>query len=666
MKNIFFALFGLFVFAAYGQDFKMRSVEFSVADATEMNAIPSNKLTNGTMVYREDVETIWIYDVDTWKDTGVGPDGTGGTPTDAQISTAFLNINPNTDLDGGDDVNNPATGDLDMNNFDINGIKALELTNGSVSMNLYFGGADAFEMSPDGTITNGIQYVAGSWRWGNNILVTEANAASLGLATAADYLPLDGSSPMTGTLDMNNQILDNIQFARFFDRDGDTHLWSIQEINNGAYQGDFGLGHIGVYNHIFPQSGTATEPNHVIKKLELDAAIGSASSGGIVAEGTFALSGTGTHSIPHGLGYAPSNTRISMGFENTDTGAIAGAEVYINSVDATNVNINATNIPAGTSVNWKIFGPNSTTPLSGSEVVSAIDTELGQADWKTRIPIYQDGALFTGTPDRINFTGPGVTLTSPVSDQVTVTITGGSADGLGPDGDKGDITVGGSGTTLTIDNNVITIDKMGDNSVGTAELSDGSITAAKIQTGVIGASELAMDAVGTDDLDDGANSPTDGYLVAVDNGNEFTYVDPSTLSDVKVDSESDESTINIGIANDLASLNAMTAAGNDIIVCKTCYDITTLWDTANGTITVNGKHATDDRTVDEATWTFNDFNGGEEVIVYTNRTSAPTLAGATYNELTDYSEGFVSGVDQVWTFFGTAISGTVDYIVTNR
>jgi hypothetical protein len=51
---------------------------------------------------------------------------------------------------------------------------------------------------------------------------------------------------------------------------------------------------------------------------------------------------------------------------------------------------------------------------------------------------------------------------------------GGSADGLGPDGDKGDVTVGGTGTTLTIDNDAVTYAKMQNISAASLLLGRGS------------------------------------------------------------------------------------------------------------------------------------------------------------------------------------------------
>jgi hypothetical protein len=59
--------------------------------------------------------------------------------------------------------------------------------------------------------------------------------------------------------------------------------------------------------------------------------------------------------------------------------------------------------------------------------------------------------------------GTGIDLAyDDTAGTITITSTASGADGLGPDGDKGDITVGGGGTTLTIDNDAVTAAQIGD------------------------------------------------------------------------------------------------------------------------------------------------------------------------------------------------------------
>lgn len=63
------------------------------------------------------------------------------------------------------------------------------------------------------------------------------------------------------------------------------------------------------------------------------------------------------------------------------------------------------------------------------------------------------------------------------------------ADALGPDGDKGDITVGGSGTTLTVN----------DGSINSAKIEDGSLDLSDLSTALVTYIDAKADGTGTDD-----------------------------------------------------------------------------------------------------------------------------------------------------------------------
>ena len=89
---------------------------------------------------------------------------------------------------------------------------------------------------------------------------------------------------------------------------------------------------------------------------------------------------------------------------------------------------------------------------------------------------------------------------------------GGSADGLGPDGDKGDVTVGGTGTTLTVDNDAITYAKI--QNVTATDKVLGRVTA-----GAGDIEEIACTAAGRaliDDADAAAQRTTLGLVIGTD------------------------------------------------------------------------------------------------------------------------------------------------------
>jgi hypothetical protein len=106
-----------------------------------------------------------------------------------------------------------------------------------------------------------------------------------------------------------------------------------------------------------------------------------------------------------------------------------------------------------------------------------------------------------------------------------------SGDGLGPDGDKGDITVGGSGTTLTIDNAAVSYAKIQDVSAASRLLGRGSAAGAGDVEEITLGTNLSMSGTTLNAASGGGGSAT---TVEVNLGSTAIFEGRFTITDAAI------------------------------------------------------------------------------------------------------------------------------------
>lgn len=125
---------------------------------------------------------------------------------------------------------------------------------------------------------------------------------------------------------------------------------------------------------------TSTDTQAAVQELKDEVDALATNGTGIVAEGSFTTSSGGDFVQNHNLGYAPDLSRINVVKLNGST--TVPPNYFIDNITSTTLTITLSNVSGTVEIGWAVFGTDTATPLSGSEVVTSINAELGNTDWQ--------------------------------------------------------------------------------------------------------------------------------------------------------------------------------------------------------------------------------------------------------------------------------------------
>lgn len=192
----------------------------------------------------------------------------------------------------------------------------------------------------------------------NGTQFIEVGGSVTGNETLAEVLTQGNTANME--IDLNGNNLDNINFARFNDTDSDIANWTIQEITNANYTGDLAFGLSGVYRYALDQSGTPTQPFHLITKGYADANYNGTDDQTLSISGNdLSISGGNSVTLPSGgtgdvVGPSSSINNTIARFDGTTGKLIQGSGISISDTDQVDFNfgdlVNARSLTTNVSV----------------------------------------------------------------------------------------------------------------------------------------------------------------------------------------------------------------------------------------------------------------------------------------------------------------------------